>query len=524
MLFVLMAVPYSAKSACNFNEENKDDYFIDSVPGIKTFQDNLPSYEYNNRYYATDDATENLAECLGGTVTTIPSGWASNSPYQKPDALGVQLPNGQVINAGDAITMFLLSGANNGGLYYNNWVSYVNLPDSANHLLSGYYTNAGSYAGSGATVTQKTSSGSTFTQQASSGANYASTPTSYASMIANISNQIVQIYKDLGVSSGATSQYNSSSNLSSGASVTTKSEAGNPDNCYILTSDLQIGSYGAETDALIKFLVKQGFLPSIRSSFDNKVQSAVAAYQEKYASDILNPAGLISGTGFVGPLTRAHINSLCSKETSGGSFTSKSTSGSSFSSKTKNFNYTFTKLGDLWKVTLDNASYGSPTDLYYVSANYSITKGSADELRQESEGRFNSPYYFPGTPEGNTFYSEMFSAFIRAYYDWSNQTKNIKTTPVGKGLSFTTNVVSTMKVGSQWVVSIGGLNFGETVSAIGGKRVNGNVPNRTVYYTADNTGSILVTDFYTEDMIGTWQVTWQRNSGEIISIQDFIVE
>ncbi len=86
--------------------------------------------------------------------------------------------------------------------------------------------------------------------------------------------------------------------------------------CHTFNANLGIGSYGSEVQALIIALNKSGLVPSAfdtansQIGYDETVASYVTAFQEKYRSEILTPAGLSAGTGYVGTKTRAKLNSL----------------------------------------------------------------------------------------------------------------------------------------------------------------------------------------------------------------------
>lgn len=88
--------------------------------------------------------------------------------------------------------------------------------------------------------------------------------------------------------------------------------------CQGITQNLAFGiSDNAQVKCLQEFLKSQGSLiyPEgiVNGNFFSLTQQAVIRFQEKYASEILAPVGLIKGTGFVGQSTRAKINEMLSR-------------------------------------------------------------------------------------------------------------------------------------------------------------------------------------------------------------------
>lgn len=86
---------------------------------------------------------------------------------------------------------------------------------------------------------------------------------------------------------------------------------------FSFRSDLQLNSKGSEVTELQKCLAIQ--VPDVFSAdratgtFGKETETAVNAFQMKYASDILTPAGFKEGTGMVGKSTRTKLNEVCPK-------------------------------------------------------------------------------------------------------------------------------------------------------------------------------------------------------------------
>ena len=88
--------------------------------------------------------------------------------------------------------------------------------------------------------------------------------------------------------------------------------------CAKISSNLYFGAPNKnEVMCLQAFLKSQGanIYPEglITGNFGNLTKAAVVRFQEKYKNEILTPIGLSSGTGFVGTLTRAKINSILNR-------------------------------------------------------------------------------------------------------------------------------------------------------------------------------------------------------------------
>jgi hypothetical protein len=84
--------------------------------------------------------------------------------------------------------------------------------------------------------------------------------------------------------------------------------------CSQVSENLFLGSTGSQVSCLQEFLKNQGAdiysEGYVTGNFGVLTKSAVIRFQQKYAVDILSPLGISTGTGYVGSLTRAKINSI----------------------------------------------------------------------------------------------------------------------------------------------------------------------------------------------------------------------
>ena len=82
-----------------------------------------------------------------------------------------------------------------------------------------------------------------------------------------------------------------------------------------LSRNLSQGARNDDVKTMQGLLIKEGFLPadSATGFFGKLTREAVVKFQEKYAADVLKPAGLTKGNGFIGPGTRKKLNELLAR-------------------------------------------------------------------------------------------------------------------------------------------------------------------------------------------------------------------
>src|SRR3989344_3064014 len=92
-------------------------------------------------------------------------------------------------------------------------------------------------------------------------------------------------------------------------------------NCASLTRNLALGAEGGDVMELQRFLntipttrvseTGPGSPGAVTNYFGTKTKLAVIKFQDLFKAEVLPPAGLTKGTGFVGLFARAKVLSLC---------------------------------------------------------------------------------------------------------------------------------------------------------------------------------------------------------------------
>lgn len=126
-------------------------------------------------------------------------------------------------------------------------------------------------------------------------------------------NSIISLLESFGADSATVA--NVRTTLEGGTPTTPTTPAG-----YTFSTDLKLGSTGTDVLNLQKVLNSDsatqvassgaGSPGNETSYFGSLTRAAVIKFQNKYASEVLTPIGLASGTGYVGSMTRTKLNAL----------------------------------------------------------------------------------------------------------------------------------------------------------------------------------------------------------------------
>ncbi len=159
-----------------------------------------------------------------------------------------------------------------------------------------------------------------------------------------------------------------------GSSSTTGSTSSSSVCPYVWNTNLKIGSTGTDVMKLQKFLNDMGITVSASgagspgnetSTYGPATGAAVKKFQEKYASEILSPVGLTTGTTNFFSSSRAKANLLCSTSTGGttGGTTAPAGTGLSVSSASQPANALFVEKAARVPFTRFTVTAGSDGDV-----------------------------------------------------------------------------------------------------------------------------------------------------------------
>lgn len=302
----------------------------------------------------------------------------------------------------------------------------------------GSTSSGGSTGGSGTT-----SGGSTGTTGGTtSSAGSASVPVLARDLIDTLFNrfdQAITSVSSVGLNTGTTNTNSSTSNTSSGSSA-----------CYVFNVNLGAGSTEADVGRLADRLIKEGLLSVSKSVYDQQMVAAVSAYQEKYASQILTPLGLTSGTGYFGPSTRQHMNSNCSTGTTsstgstGGTGTGSTSSGTGLiinQPASTPIVYPKPLSSTIPTYSTSCSAWTSPTGV--TQQNSEFYRGSL--LRSESQGEFYRGFWYDKAEV--TYVNNVATAPTPIYFG------NIGFNPfeTKEGIATEDNLL--LKKGDKWIIT-----------------------------------------------------------------------
>ena len=215
--------------------------------------------------------------------------------------------------------------------------------------------------------------------------------------------------------------------------------------CYTFTTNMTVGSTGADVIALQSFLVNNGYLSSVYATgyYGAETQSAVSSYQ----TSVGMPA-----TGFVGPLTIAKLNSSCS---GGGIATTTQTvtisntsavkgplvTNSNGTSQSQNVTFNFTLTAGNNPVFIstsvtDSATLAPNSSLVFAAKGYLVpAKGSLNVNLPSTADTADHFYIAPGTSRQFNYTGMLSNAF-----GVSNGANIVKIIAINYGTTGATNL------------------------------------------------------------------------------------